>query len=154
MYASSVCMWWRQISFQMSFFHLDRSQTDSESQHFAELSGFQTGLLTRNSTVDQPRPTWRFTAGSLNVLIKTILSFDMSDAAPCFGWWLSDAVSSISRGKLVDFFQRPRVNSHATETLWLLLWVTNHCVLSCLLLQLEGRLLSQAIVVRSVRLMF
>lgn len=59
--------------------------------------------------------------------------------------------SQLSNGKLVDLFQCPSVIFHAMEMMWFTYesWIT---VLSCLLLKFQGRqLLSQAIVVCSIR---
>lgn len=88
-----------------------------------------------HTVLDEPRPTRRLLATTfrclpLNALIKTIPSLDFPVRhRPCFGWWLSDAVSPISSSQLVDFLRCPCVNSHAMETPWLLLWVTNHCAI-------------------------
>lgn len=135
-------------------FSLSESRSSSESQHLAELSKLQTRLLTLNTTLDQPHPTWWFAAGSLNVLIKTIPSFDfLLDTAPVLAGGCQMRSPRLAVVNLSTFFSV----LVSTPMPWRR---CDRCcesritALSCLLLQLKGRLLSQAIVVCSVRLMF
>lgn len=84
-------------------------------------------FYTSSTMLHQPRPTQQIAVGFSNLVIKIILSFDFlfrcSPGLFCvvffffYRRWLSDAVSPISRSKLVDFCQRPRVVSHAAETM-------------------------------------